>query len=157
MLLNNFVSAYNIERKNFDTSKPYSLWQYAKINRKGDIYFLRNGISSIGLGAILFGSSLSSDILIKSDQAYIASLIVAKKYRGNGYSKRILDELEKIAILKGANSIRATIKPSNTPSVKAFTSKGYVVISKSKINSYINDDDDGLRFIVEKDLKNSFL
>lgn len=152
MILNNFLTAYRTERNHFDTSKPYTLKQYISISRNGKIFFLRNRLKLIGMGAIMVGCSMSKEIKVKENQAYIASYVVAKPYRGKGHSKTILINLERMCLSMNLDSIVAVVKPSNIPSIRAFRSMGYKEKNSIIVNSLIGIKDDGRRTIVIKDL-----
>jgi len=58
-------------------------------------------------------------------QTAIISYSIAKDYRGKGYGKRMLNELEHFAKTQGVLKLQATVKSENLASVKIFESLNY--------------------------------
>ncbi len=52
--------------------------------------------------------------------------LVRDGYRGLGLQRRLIREVENIAVARGFNLLCTTVAPNNTPSVSNFTSEGYV-------------------------------
>jgi N-acetylglutamate synthase-like GNAT family acetyltransferase len=55
----------------------------------------------------------------------VVDLFIEPEHRGNGHSRRILDELIVFARSRGAQELCAHAAPSNEPAFRAFTTMGF--------------------------------
>jgi len=63
------------------------------------------------------------------EESHITNLAVAKKYRGRGLGRVLMQELERLARAKRANRILLEVRPSNTPALDMYKKLGYIPIS----------------------------
>ncbi|WP_226000512.1 GNAT family N-acetyltransferase [Paenibacillus sp. BJ-4] len=71
---------------------------------------------------------------LKSDNETVISINIAPSLRQKGYANKMLCEIESYTT-SWNNEIKfltALIKPSNIASIKLFSKRGYVVVSKNK-------------------------
>lgn len=67
--------------------------------------------------------------------AFIPHVYISKEYRGTGFFRKMLQEVEEYVKLKGFSSIRLEVKNDNLRAQKAYSNNGFYVSSKASGNS----------------------
>jgi len=79
---------------------------------------------------------------------HIYSLDVSQKYRRRGVAYRLLDEVEKIFIRKGAEVSRLEVRADNVPALRLYEKRGYT--ATETLRNYYRNGVNGFR--LQKDL-----
>ena len=116
----------NEARKNSNNSKKillkdHKIWLKKKIKDKNSLYYIITSKNFEKIGVVRYDLE---DIFAK------VSINILKKYRNLGYGSIMLKETEKL--FKKRIILVATVKKSNTKSLKIFKKNQYIIIKKTK-------------------------
>lgn len=103
-----------------------------QINHGYQYYFVNDGENRVGFLAFYF----------RENELYLSKFYVHKKYRGNGYSRKMLQFIIEQAKSSGKDSIVLNVNRDN-PAVQTYEHFGFVKIREEKNdigNGFIMDD-----------------
>lgn len=65
-------------------------------------------------------------IWVVFEEAHITNIAVARRFRGQGIGRALMEEIEKVAGKKKALRILLEVRPSNSTAIAMYQSQGYV-------------------------------
>ncbi len=98
-----------------------------------DLFVLRDGEKIIGAISIVPENELDSFDLFTSYGAEIARVVIAKGYRGNGLSGKMLKEIEAVLRKRGAKAIHLSVAKTNIPACKTYIKAGFKTLGEAEI------------------------
>ena len=105
----------------------------------GFLYFLiKNDNDPVGYAGVL----------VKKNQLFLSKLYIRSAERGNGYGRKVIEILEKLAIEKGLRKISLTVNKNNSGTIEMYKKLGF-----ENCGSIVQDIGDGFvmdDYIMEK-------
>lgn len=104
--------------------ETHSTWFDSKINNKNSFYFIGE-LNGTPVGLVRFDTK---------DNKLIIGITISQKYRGQGFSSKLLRDACAIVREQSKLPIVALIKKENIPSLKSFDKVGFKFQNEIKIN-----------------------
>ena len=120
-------------------SHPWSMTALEQELACPDSYML---CALIGTDVAAYGS-----IRVALDEGSIGNIACLPQYRGRGAGGKILDGLVQIAKSRGTSSIFLEVRPSNTPAIRLYQSRGFAELGRRR-RFYRDPAEDALTMVL---------
>ncbi len=110
-----------------------------------NLFVLTDREKIIGAISIVPENELDAFDIFTSAGAEIARVVIAKDYRGNGLSGKMMEEIETVLRKRGCKSIHLSVAKANIPARKTYIKAGFQTVGEAEIYG-------GEYFLMEKEI-----
>ena len=145
MKLEDIPRVREIDVLSFSLPWPEKSYQFELTNNPSSLSLVAE-INPCETGSIVIGMAV---VWIVVDEAHIATLAIHPKFRGNGYGKKLLAELMRQSIQRGAILATLEVRDNNRLAQQIYKNFGFTTVGQ-RSHYYKDNNEDAMIMTVDK-------
>ena len=101
----------------------------------GRVVFLERDDEALGYAVVTWGY----DLEFGGRDSFLTEIYVRPSFRGRGWGRRLLEQVERVARASGAGAIHLEVRPDNAPAVGLYREAGFSLTGRTFLSRRLAD------------------